>query len=247
MIAFIGFKVWVIAQRGYFLGWVGHRPHSKYGPAGKPPQALRGSKKKPALNPTQSVVPFLLKKLPSASYHVFLDNLFLSPQLFSELRDEGHGATGIARTNCGIFKQLVEAKIRDKKDNALVLLLSTVFTGEEFERYIQWCPTSTTKTAKPVRDAFGDEAVKEMSIPSVTVAYNHEMGAVDLGDQLQATESLQHRIYKGRWQATAWTFLLDTMLVNSYLLQFHVWAHEGPEPRASLTQRDWRHRLIQEL
>ncbi|KFA71894.1 hypothetical protein S40288_09514 [Stachybotrys chartarum IBT 40288] len=163
--------------------------------------------------------------------------------LFSELRDEGHRATGTARTNCGIFKQLVKAKIRDKKgkcwrwnelrayatvdnkvnqigwkDNALVLLLSTVFTGEEFERCIRRRPTSTTKTAKPVRDAFGDEAVKEMSIPSVTVAYNHEMGAVDLGDQLQATESLQHRIYKGRWQAPAWTFLLDTMLVNSYLL-----------------------------
>ncbi|KFA80204.1 hypothetical protein S40288_10073 [Stachybotrys chartarum IBT 40288] len=105
-----GFKFWVIAQRGYFLGWVGHRPHSKFGPAGKPPRAPRGSKN-PALNPTQRVVPFLVKKLPSSSYHIFLDNLFSSPQLFTELRDEGHRAIGTARKNCGIFKQLDNATL----------------------------------------------------------------------------------------------------------------------------------------
>ncbi|KFA55407.1 hypothetical protein S40293_10318 [Stachybotrys chartarum IBT 40293] len=196
-----GFKVWVIAQQGYFLGGT----------------------KRLALNPTQSVVPFLIHKLPDASYHVFLDNLFSSPRLFTALREEGHGATGTARVNCGIFKQLVEAKIHDNKgqcwqwnelrayatvdnkvnqigwkDNALVLLLSMVFTSKEFEHYIQHRPTSKGPTAKPVREAFGSKAVKEMSIPSVTVAYNHNMGAVDIGDQLQAIESLHHRVYKGR-------------------------------------------------
>ncbi|KEY73686.1 hypothetical protein S7711_09569 [Stachybotrys chartarum IBT 7711] len=86
-----------------------------------------------------------------------------------------------------------------------------------------------------------------MSIPSVTVAYNHNMGAVDIGDQLQATESLHHRVYKGRWQALAWTFLLDTVLVNSYLLQLHVWGRSDSACEPSRTQRDWRHRLINEI
>jgi hypothetical protein len=107
-----GFKMWVIAQRGYFLGWLPHRPHSKFGPAGRPKRKVNGQ---PALNPTQSVVPLLVKKLPSANYHVYVDNLFSSPQLFEELRKEGHGATGTARTNCGLFKQLIEAKVRDKQ------------------------------------------------------------------------------------------------------------------------------------
>ncbi|KEY74609.1 hypothetical protein S7711_05040 [Stachybotrys chartarum IBT 7711] len=181
-------------------------PGEKYGPAGKPPRAPKGMKRL-ALNPIQSVVPFLIHKLPDASYHVFLDNLFSSPRLFTALREEGHGATGTARVNCGIFKQLVEAKIRDNKgqcqpnqvkDNALVLLLSTVFTSKEFERYIRRRPTTKGSTAKPIREAFSSEAVKEMSIPSVTVAYNHNMGAIDIGDQLQATESLHHRVYMGR-------------------------------------------------
>lgn len=128
-----------------------------------------------------------------------------------------------------------------------MLLLSTVFTGEEFERCIRRRPTSTTRAAKPVKEFFGDEAVKEVIIPSATVAYNHEMGSVDIGDQLQATDSLQHRVCKGRWQAVAWTFLLDTVLMNTYLLQIHGWPRQGPDPRASLTQQEWRQRLIKEI
>ncbi|KFA80954.1 hypothetical protein S40288_09573 [Stachybotrys chartarum IBT 40288] len=67
-----GFKVWVVAQKGYFLGWVGHRPQQKYGPASKPPKALK------------------------------------------ELRHKGHGATSTVRSNYGIYKGLVDAKVRDK-------------------------------------------------------------------------------------------------------------------------------------
>ncbi|KFA78646.1 hypothetical protein S40288_10375 [Stachybotrys chartarum IBT 40288] len=108
------FKIWVLAQKGYFLAWIGHSPYNKYSPAGKPPRKKRGEVRAPALNPTQSVVPFLVKRLPTASYYVFLDNLFSSPQLFEQLRNEGHGATGTARPNYGIFKDLVDAKVRDK-------------------------------------------------------------------------------------------------------------------------------------
>ncbi|KFA68879.1 hypothetical protein S40285_07702 [Stachybotrys chlorohalonatus IBT 40285] len=160
-----GFKIWVIAQQGYFLGW------GLEAKASPQPDTKRGA--------------FPISELPDASYHVFLDSLFSSPRLFAALRDEGHGATGTARINCGIFKQLIKAKIRDNKgqcwqwnelrayatvdnkvnqigwkDNALVLLLSTVFTGEEFERCIRRRPTSTTKTAQPVKAAFGDTVVK---------------------------------------------------------------------------------------
>ncbi|KFA51971.1 hypothetical protein S40293_10202 [Stachybotrys chartarum IBT 40293] len=169
-----GFKVWVVAQKGYFLGWVGHRPQQKYGPASKPPKALKGAFEKPALNPIQSVVPFLVKLLPASSYHVFLDNLFSSLQLFLELRHEGHGATGIARSNCGIYKGLVDIKVRDKAGK--------FYTGMEFEACIRRRPMSKIATSKPVRAAFGSEAVKEMKIPSIMVTYNHEMGAVDIGD-----------------------------------------------------------------
>ncbi|PNP77875.1 hypothetical protein FNYG_08784 [Fusarium nygamai] len=63
-----------------------------------------------ALNSTQSVVIALINLLPELTYHVFVDNLFSSPDLFRSLRRHGHGATGTARPNCGIYKGLADAK-----------------------------------------------------------------------------------------------------------------------------------------
>ena len=44
------------------------------------------------------------------------------------------------------------------------------------------------------------------------------MNGVDLGDQMRADLGYDHRIYRGRWQALAWTFILDMVLVNRYFL-----------------------------
>jgi hypothetical protein len=52
--------------------------------------------------------------LPKQIYHVFVDNLFSTPPLFRKLRDHGYGATGTARPNCGIHKDLKRDKALDK-------------------------------------------------------------------------------------------------------------------------------------
>ncbi|UPL00622.1 hypothetical protein LCI18_011556 [Fusarium solani-melongenae] len=135
-----GFKVWIAAQLGLFMRWIWHQPGAKYGPVGiqkKPASQKKKSKGKGkadkadevkeviyvateagaktiALNSTQSVVIALINLLPISTYHVFVDNLFSSPDLFRSLRQHGHGATGTARPNCGIYKGLVEAKKADK-------------------------------------------------------------------------------------------------------------------------------------
>lgn len=62
------------------------------------------------LNPTQAVVISLVNLLPGSTYHAFLDNLFFSNDLFRRLRQLGHGATGTARRNCGIYTSLVKLK-----------------------------------------------------------------------------------------------------------------------------------------
>ena len=61
-----------------------------------------------SLNSTPAVVVALANILPKATYHVFVDNLFLSSDLFRSLRNHGHGATGTARKNCGIHKELLQ-------------------------------------------------------------------------------------------------------------------------------------------
>lgn len=112
-----GFKVWVVAQRGYFLRWLWHDPKAPLGPVGSRRKRKRKTEddNKIYLNPTQAVVVALVDLLPKQTYHVYLDNLFSSPNLFEALRQQDVAATGTCRVNCGIYKQFIEAKARDTK------------------------------------------------------------------------------------------------------------------------------------
>lgn len=221
------------------------------------------------LNPTQSVVVALLNLLPEATYHVFLDNLFSSCNLFRSLRQHGHGATGTARVNCGIYKPFVKLKAADNtaaadlkfneirvvptednqvnqiawKDNALVLFLSTVFTGEETVPRLRKRPTTDQVRARPIQRFFGAEPVKLITIPSVAATYNDEMNAVDRGDQMRSYLGFEHRVRRGGWQALAWTFLLDIVVINSYFLQLK----GRPNWKSYTSQKEWRGCLVDDL
>jgi hypothetical protein len=110
-----GFKIWAIAEAGYLLSWLPHLPGKVFDAVGdkKPRTRKRKRADEYSLNPTQTVVVDLVKQLPKAIYHVFLDNLFSSPDLFRVLRVLNTGATGTCRVNSGIFKGLVQLKKAD--------------------------------------------------------------------------------------------------------------------------------------
>ncbi|KID82373.1 ATP-dependent DNA helicase PIF1 [Metarhizium guizhouense ARSEF 977] len=139
----VGFKLWALARAGPFLRWIWHVP-------GKGHVGIKKRKTAESLNPTQQVVVHLLDKLPNAPYHIFLDNLFISPKLFKMLRHKGIGTSGTSRINSGIFSELVDEKKKPDpkkpwgwiltvptqdglvnqfawKDAEIVLFLSTVF------------------------------------------------------------------------------------------------------------------------
>jgi hypothetical protein len=96
-----------------------------------------------------------------------------------------------------------------------VLFLSTVFKGDELVIRKRKRPNTDQARARPIQRFFGDEAVKAFAIPSIAATYNDEMNHVDRGDQLRALRGYSHSIRRGPWQAIAWTFLLDTALINS--------------------------------
>ncbi|ENH72260.1 hypothetical protein FOC1_g10004497 [Fusarium oxysporum f. sp. cubense race 1] len=94
----VGFKVWVIAQQGYFLQWLWHVKASPVMPVTVKlevpmPYGKKGKLRTeiPLSNTQESVVVHLLQRLSTATYHIFTDNLFSSPQLFRLLRQLGYG------------------------------------------------------------------------------------------------------------------------------------------------------------
>lgn len=124
-----------------------------------------------------------------------------------------------------------------------MLFLTSYFTGSEVILVVRRRPTSTHPRARAAKAFFGDKGEKEVQIPSVAVAYNNHMNAVDCGDQLRSYHGFNHSIRRGPWQALAWTFLLDTVLINTYILQ-----HKGQSDQKSRdNQVRWREQLCNGL
>src|SRR6478735_9929735 len=129
----VGFKVWVIAQQGFFLQWLWHVKASPYKavivelPTPTPYGKKGKLRTEIPLNNTQSVVVHLLKRLSAQTHHVFTDNLFSSPQLFRLLRQLGHGATGTARPNCGITTEMKHIKETGKAPDGTALQYNEVY------------------------------------------------------------------------------------------------------------------------
>jgi hypothetical protein len=69
----------------------------------------------PPLNPTQAVVIALVSHMLEGIYHIIVDNLFSSPDLFKALRILGVGAIGNCRTNCGLYRHIANLKEIDRK------------------------------------------------------------------------------------------------------------------------------------
>jgi hypothetical protein len=119
----VGFKVWAMAQQGFFLQWLWHVKASPYKaiivelPSPKPYGKKGKLQTEISLSNTQSVIVHLLKRLPAQTYHVFTDNLFSSPHLFRLLRQLDIGATGTARPNCGINTEMKLIKETGKAPN----------------------------------------------------------------------------------------------------------------------------------
>jgi hypothetical protein len=236
-----GYKGWVLAQSGYVLAWLWHQKTK--GPIGIPrvPKALGSNK-------TAAVVPFLLNllpKRPGLRYVVWLDNLFSSTKLFNYLRDLDYGAVGTCRTDSGICKDFVNKKAQDKKvdkipwgtleqaptadshimqtawkDNALVLLMSTIHEASDTKNHVirnRKRPALTSTSAKTARKPFGNEVRKDLPIPKLIDDYNRRMNGVDIADQLREHESGHRRVCTGGWHALFY-FIFNTVLVNSYLL-----------------------------
>lgn len=116
-----GFKIWALGQQGYLLHWIWHQKN-------KDPVEVKPPKlpKPRAINPTNSVVVACFKSLPVQPYCVWLDNLFVSKNLMTYLREEGFSAAGTATTKSRVSESMVKRKQAEK--NKDIYEWGTLFT-----------------------------------------------------------------------------------------------------------------------
>ncbi len=64
--------------------------------------------------------------------------------------------------------------------------MSSILLGNEKVVQLRRRPKETSSKAKISRVPFGEDAIKELSIPTIADAYNYHMGAVNESDYLTA-------------------------------------------------------------
>jgi hypothetical protein len=75
--------------------------------------------------------------------------------------------------------------------------MSTVFNGKEKVTQLRKQPKKTLSKAKTARIPFGNQATKELEISKIYDFYNYNMLAVNVADQLAASNAGYQRIRKG--------------------------------------------------
>src|SRR5438034_9176647 len=78
-------------------------------------------------------------------------------------------------------------------------------------------PSSTSTSVFITKSIFGAFARKDLPVPIAIDAYNHYMGGIDIGNQLQASFTTLRPKNLCYWKPLFY-WLLDIALVNSYLL-----------------------------
>lgn len=180
----------------------------------------------------------------NCGHHLYVDNYYTSPALFSALRDAGTGACGTVKANrknmpAGIVPKQLKLKKGDDpvfyrkgdflsctwQDTARVNFLSTL--------------DNTGCTTKQIRSKQSDTGFRDVKKPNVACSYNNFMGGVDLFDQRCSTYPYPHKVKK--WYHAIYHFTVEAALVNAYLL------YMASNPNSKLTSAKFRREVGHKL
>ena len=240
---------------------------------------------------TQAVVFDIVKQQGlsnKATHIIWMDNLFTSAKLLTQLKEEGFGSARTFRTtntareeveekhgmkrqkqlkemDRGLHPTLSDLKLKYGgqlawgqlygelsqdgqvmelawKDQNVVLFMTTVATGHEKELVWRRRPAATATNTRTARAVFGDEVLKELWIPQFIDAYNHFMNGVDVADQLRSYYNTL-KPHSKTWKPL-WHFLLDTAIVNAFIIYAFNPEHPWGPHRKNHLHRDFRRELI---
>ncbi|KAM3837926.1 piggyBac transposable element-derived protein 4-like [Diretmus argenteus] len=158
-------------------------------------------------------------------YHVYVDNFYTSPKLFLDLASLKFGACGTYRENRkgvprdranALTKKSVRGSIRWIREGSLV--------------FVKWMDTrevSVCSTIHPAvtvgdtveRRARGEDGswrMDKIPCPTPILAYNKNMGGVDLSDQLLQYYTTHRR--SDCWYRTLFFHFVDIATTNAYIM-----------------------------
>jgi hypothetical protein len=122
------------------------------------------------------------------------------------------------------------------------LFFSTHYTGDE-QKVVRLHRRPRTKAAGPTWD---NKQLTLAGWPAFANEYNIRKGGVNRGNQLRSYNVWSHAVRRGRHYVLFLEFLLDTVLVNTYLIACQR-AREHKPWAARLCQRKWRSDLFASL
>ena len=225
-----GLKAWVLADstNGYVYNW-------------KLYTGKEGGNNDKGLG--HRVVTDLVDDLRDKGYHLFVDNFYTSPTLFTDLIDKGFTACGTLNLNCrGIPKSFIRSKLRkgetysELSEDGRLLYLKwkdkrdvTVLSSFQDD-------SSIMKRRRSRHATGGTETVKK---PKMVDEYNQFMGGVDRSDQQVLYYGFAHRSVK--WWKRVFYHLVDLCLVNALIL------HNSVTGNKQLTQLEFNIQVAKSL
>ena len=187
---------------------------------------------------THALVVALLDGLEGRGHHVYTDNYYYSPALFTDLRDKGLSV----RVNRRGLPPAMKATVA-KGDVSSVLIDESMMALKWMDkRPVSMLTTihdnsMTTKVRRTRRVEGGQEEIRK---PVVVEQYNSFMGGVDRSDQLLSYYGFAHRTVK--WWRRAVFHILDMAVVNANVLYT-----SSQQSSKKLTHEQFRIELAKEM
>lgn len=168
---------------------------------------------------THDIVMQLTEKYQEKYHHVYVDNFYTSPTLFTSLWKAGTGACGTLRCNRTGTPDIIKKPPPMKKGDVITHRDGRLFFLKwKDKREVTVCTTlhDDTVVTKRRRTRAAPGGFEEISKPAAIEEYNHFMGGVDKMDQYLAYYGFSRRTFK--WWRKAFFNLFDMAIINAYIL-----------------------------
>lgn len=157
-------------------------------------------------------------------YHIYMDNFYTSPKLLLDLAGMKFGACGTyreGRKGCPRGRENALTKKSERGSVRWIREGQLVFVKWMDTREVSVCSTihpafSGDTVKRWMKDADGRWTTRHIPCPTSVMAYNKNMGGVDLSDQLIQYYSAHRKTSK--WYKTMLLHFLDIASTNAYIL-----------------------------